>query len=197
VVLNFEAQGYETAADPALSAAGSGRKRNLAVAEKLWTQELAIIDQAIKRDSLDEDLQLSRADALLRLGTIHSILHSVADSAAMAKKGIAGLKELARKEQASSLILDMAASDLLMVEPASLRDPRFAAACAERAVALNHRKTPSMLLTLAQAYRASGQTEKSRATASEALALLPAPQPGSAKPRIRKLLELQLQVGNS
>jgi tetratricopeptide (TPR) repeat protein len=197
VVLNFEALGYETAADPALAVAGSDRRRNLAAAEKLWTQDLAIIDQAIKHDPLDEDMQVSRADALLRLGTIHSILHSASGSVAMAKKGIAGLKELARKEQASSLVLDIAASDLLMVEPASLRDPQFAAACAERAVALNHRKTPSMLLTLAQAYRASGQTEKSRATANEALALLPAPQPGSAKPRIRKLLELQLQAGNS
>jgi hypothetical protein len=115
----------------------------------------------------------------------------------MAKIGIAGLKELTAKEQASALVLDMAASDLLMVEPASLRDPKFAAACAERAVTLNHRKTPSMLLTLAQAYRASGQTEKSHATAQEALALLPAPQPDSVKPRIRKLLELQLQAGNS
>jgi tetratricopeptide (TPR) repeat protein len=197
VVLNFEALGFETAADPALAVAGSDRRRNLAAAEKLWTQELEIIDQAIKHDPLDEDMQLSRADALLRLGTIHSILHSAAGSVAMAKKGIAGLKELARKEQASSLILDMTASDLLMVEPASLRDPQFAAACAERAVTLNHRKTPAMLLTLAQAYRAFGQTEKSRATASEALALLPAPQPGSVKPRIRKLLELQLQAGNS
>jgi tetratricopeptide (TPR) repeat protein len=197
VVLNFEALGYETAADPALAVAGSDRRRNLVAAEKLWTQELEIIDQAIKHDPVDEDMQLSRADALLRLGTIHSILHSAAGYEAMAKKGIAGLKDLARKEQASALVLDMAASDLLMVEPASLRDPLFAVACAERAVSLNHRKTPSMLLTLAQAYRASGQAEKSRATASEALALLPAPQPGSAKPRIRKLLELQLQPGNS
>jgi tetratricopeptide (TPR) repeat protein len=160
-------------------------------------QVLEIIDQAIKHDPVNEDMQISKADALLRLGTIHSILHTAADSAAMAKKGIAGLKELALKEEASSLILDMAASDLLMVEPASLRDPQFAVSCAERAVALNHRKTPSLLLTLAQAYRASGQTEKSRATASEALALLPAPQPGSAKPRIRKLLELQLEPGKS
>jgi tetratricopeptide (TPR) repeat protein len=197
VVLNFEALGFEIAADPALAVAGSDRRRNLAAAEKLWTQELAIIDQATKRDSQDTDLQLSRADALLRQGTIHSILHSAAGSVTMAKKGIADLKELARKEQASALVLDMAASDLLMVEPASLRDPLFAVSCAERAVTLNHRKTPSMLLTLAQAYRASGQTEKSRATASEALALLPAPQPGSVKPRIRKLLELQLQAGNS
>jgi tetratricopeptide (TPR) repeat protein len=197
VVLNFEALSYETAADPALAATSSSRRRNLATAEKLWTQELAIIDQAIKHDSQDENMQLSRADALLRLGTIHSILHTGADSKAMAKQGIAGLKELARKEQASALVLDMAASDLLMVEPVSLRDPQFAVSCSERAVTLNHRKTPSMLLTLAQAYRATGQTEKSRATASEALALLPAPQPGSAKPRIRKLLELQLKAGKS
>jgi tetratricopeptide (TPR) repeat protein len=197
VVLNFEAQSFETAADPALASTGSGRGRNLAAAEKLWTQELEIIDQAIKRDTQDTDLQISRADALVRLGTIHSILHSAAGSLAMAKKGIAGLKELTAKEQASALVLDMAGSDLLMVEPASLRDPKFAVYCAERAVALNHRKTPSMLLTLAQAYRASGQTEKSRATAREALALLPAPQPGSSKPRIRKLLELQLQAGKT
>jgi len=197
VVLNFEALGYETAADPALAVTGSDRRCNLVAAEKLWMQVLEIIDQAIKHDPVNEDMQISKADALLRLGTIHSILHTAADSAAMAKKGIAGLKELALKEEASSLILDMAASDLLMVEPASLRDPQFAVSCAERAVALNHRKTPSLLLTLAQAYRASGQTEKSRATASEALALLPAPQPGSAKPRIRKLLELQLEPGKS
>ncbi|MGO9775217.1 MAG: protein kinase domain-containing protein [Terracidiphilus sp.] len=197
VVLNFEAQSYESAADPALAVAGSNRRKDLAAAEKLWTQELAIIDQAIKHDPQDEDMQLSKADALLRLGTIHSILHSAAASVAMAKTGIAGLKELARKEQASSLVLDMTASDLLMVEPASLRDPLFAVSCAERAVALNHRKTPSMLLTLAQAYRASGQAEKSSATAYEALALLPAPQPGNVKPRIRKLLELQLQAGTS
>jgi hypothetical protein len=50
-----------------------------------------------------------------------------------------------------------------------------------------------MLLTLAQAYRAAGQTEKSRATANEAMALLPAPRPGDLKPNIRKLLEVQAQ----
>jgi hypothetical protein len=53
---------------------------------------------------------------------------------------------------------------------------------------------PSMLLTLAQAYRASGQIEKSRTTATEGLALLPALQPGGVKPRIRKLLEIQTQT---
>jgi serine/threonine protein kinase len=191
VVLNFEAQGYEAAADPVLGAAMTDRRRNLADAQKLWIQILKIIDQAMKQDSSDEDWLISKADAEVRLATIQSILHQAGGSLAMAKQGIAGLKALTGMEQASSLILDMAASDMLMVEPASLRDPRYAVVCAERAAALSHRKTPSILLTLAQAYRAIGQTEKSRATANEALALLPPPQPGSMKPRIRKLLEAQ------
>jgi hypothetical protein len=70
----------------------------------------------------------------------------------------------------------------------------LAVACAERTVALSHRQLPSYLLTLAQAYRASGQIEKARATANEGLALLPALQPGSVKPKIRKLLEIQTQI---
>jgi len=56
-------------------------------------------------------------------------------------------------------------------------------------VAMSHATTPSSLLTLAQAYRASGQIEKSRTAAREGMALLPALQPGSVKPNIRKLLE--------
>ena len=89
------------------------------------------------------------------------------------------------------MTLDQAANAFLKAQPASLGDPQFAVSCAERAVALSRRQRPTMLLTLAQAYRATGQTEKRRATAREALALLPAPQPGSVKPNIRKLLEIQ------
>jgi hypothetical protein len=54
---------------------------------------------------------------------------------------------------------------------------------------------PSMLLTLGQAYRATGQREKSRAAAKEGLALLPAVEAGGVKPRIRRLLEIQAQGG--
>jgi tetratricopeptide (TPR) repeat protein len=196
LVLNREAAGFEAAADPALAVAGSDRRRNLAAAEKLLTEVVAVTDRATKRDPSNEDWLESQADAEVRLGTIRSILHTGSDSRLMLKKGIASLKELSRKDQASSTILEMAASNLLVVEPVSLREPRFAVACAERAVALSHRKTPSMLVTLAQAYRASGQAEKSRITAVEGLALLPAPQPGSVKSRIRKLLEIQAQTEN-
>jgi hypothetical protein len=55
-------------------------------------------------------------------------------------------------------------------------------------------KIPSGLLALAQAYRACGQIEKSRITAKEGLALLPAFQPGSIKPNICKRLEKEAQT---
>jgi hypothetical protein len=58
-------------------------------------------------------------------------------------------------------------------------------------VTLNHRQSPSELLILAEAYRAAGQIDKSRAAAEEGLALLSPFQPGSVKPNIRKLLEIQ------
>jgi len=81
------------------------------------------------------------------------------------------------------------------VEPAALRNPQYAVACAEREVAMSHGREPSKPLTLAQAYRASGQIEKSRTTAEEGLALLPTPQPRSVKPNIRELLEKASSVG--
>jgi hypothetical protein len=87
------------------------------------------------------------------------------------------------------MVLDQAANAFLTAEPVSLRNPQFAVSCAEREVAMSRGKIPSRLLTLARAYRASGQMEKSRAIVDEGLALLPALVPGSVKPNIRKLLE--------
>jgi tetratricopeptide (TPR) repeat protein len=194
VDLNAEAEGFEDAADPALAADPGDRRRNLAAAEKLLTQVAAIMEKATRLDPTNEAWKAIQADAQVRLATIQTVLHNSGDSGALAKTGIAALRDLARKDQAPPLVLDGAARDFLKVEPASLRDPQFAVSCAEREVALSHRQSPSALLTLAQAYRASGQTEKSRATAKEGLALLPAPQPGGVKPNIRKLLEIQAQT---
>jgi hypothetical protein len=111
--------------------------------------------------------------------------------AAILAAGIATLREMAAKDQAAPEILNQAADAFLNAEPASLRNPSFALACAERAVALNHRQSPSELLILAQAYRAAGQIDRSRAATEEGLALLPPLELGSVKPNIRKLLEIQ------
>jgi hypothetical protein len=134
-----------------------------------------------------------QADAQVRLATVQSSLRGAGASQELAKTGIASLKSLASKDQASPTVLEQAANDILKVEPASLKDPQFALSCAERAAALTHRKTPSIMLTLAQAYRATNQVDKSRATANEGLALLPAWRTGTAKSGTRKLLEIQAQ----
>ncbi|HEY6350170.1 MAG TPA: hypothetical protein VI636_12255 [Candidatus Angelobacter sp.] len=132
----------------------------------------------------------------VRLATIRATLGEPGNSAALARKGLAVLKDLAEKDQASPATLDHAVSSILTVEPASLREPALAAMWAERGVALSHRKIPAWLLLLAQAYRSAGQAEKGRAAANEGLALLPNWQPAEPKPRIRKLLEREARTGD-
>ena len=191
VILNDEALGFETAAEPALAAAGGDRRLSLATDEQLLIRTAEIIDKMLKQDPSNENWRTVQADAQVRLATVQSILHTSGDRQELAKAGIATLKDLAMKSQASPMTLNQAANALLKVEPAFLRDPEFAVLCAERSVALSRWQTPSLLLTLAQAYRAAGQIDKSRTAASEGLALLPPSQPGSVRPRLRKLLEIE------
>jgi hypothetical protein len=188
-----EAYAYEIAADPALGASPSDRRRNLASAQEPLVKNIAVLERLLKQDPSRFILRSDLADAQVYLGSIQTILHGPGESVELVKKGLATFRDLVKKSQDSPSILDLAAQDFLFAEPATLKDPQLAVSCAEREAVLSHRKMPDLLLTLAQAYRAAGQIEKSRATAKEGLALLPVPQPGSVKPRIRKLLEIQAQ----
>jgi tetratricopeptide (TPR) repeat protein len=189
VVLNDEAMAFADAADPVLASAPNDRARNLAAAADLFAKVVDITGKMLLQDPSNENWRSVLADAQVHLGTTQAELHHAGDSASIAGKGIATMRELAKKDDASPMILDQAAGELISVQPASLRDPRFAVGCAVRAVAISHGQRPSELLTLAQAYRTFGQIDKSRAMAKQGLALLPPMQPGSTKPRIRKLLE--------
>jgi hypothetical protein len=182
-------------ADPALGASANDRRRSLMAAENVLPEEISVLDKLIKQGSAQDELQPFLADAQVNLGSIQSILHRKGDSIQLVRKGLANWRKLASKNQNSSTVLDDAAQDFLFAEPSSMKNPQIAVQCAERAVALSHRRLPSRLLTLAQAYRAAGQQDRSRAAAKEGLALLPFPRPGSVKPRIRKLLEAQAQSG--
>jgi tetratricopeptide (TPR) repeat protein len=193
VVLNDEALCFEAAANPLLAVSPNDRRKNLSAAEKLLSEALTLIGKMLSQDPANETWKSVQADAQVRLGSIEFELHNTGDSAALAQKGLSTMKELVSKDQVSPMILDQAANAFATVKPVSLRDPELAVSCAEREVALNHRKAPFKLLSLAQAYRATGQLEKSRATAAEGLALLPALPPGGVKPSIRKLLEIQAQ----
>src|SRR5580692_8285109 len=191
IALDDEAVAYKEAANPDLAAPGSDRKGNLSAEASLLTQVVAMTQSMLKRSPSDGEWKSVLADAQVKLGTARSLLRGRGDSAAIAKTGMAALREMATKDQAAPRILDQAADAFLTVEPDSLRDPAFALACAERAVTLNRRQSPSELLILAEAYRATGQIDKSHAAAEEGLALLSPLEPGSIKPNIRKLLEIQ------
>jgi eukaryotic-like serine/threonine-protein kinase len=193
IVLDDEAMAYKDAANPDLAAPGSDRRRNLSAEENLLTQVVAMTQSMLKRSPSDDEWKSILDDAEVNLGTAQFLLREPGDSAAIAKTGIAALRELATRDQAAPRILIQTADAFLTVEPASLRDPAFALECAERSVALNHRQSPSELLILAEAYRAVGQIDQSRAAAEEGLALLSPLEPGSVKPDIRKLLEIQVR----
>ena len=134
------------------------------------------------------------ADDQVRLSTVEQDLNISDDSAALAATGLATLKELAAKHPNSLLIIDSEVAALLNVKPVTLRDSSLTIACAEREALLTKRKRPSVLLSLAQAYRSAGQMEQSRAAAKEGLALLPVVSAGTPLPRTRKLLELEAEA---
>jgi tetratricopeptide (TPR) repeat protein len=192
-VLDDEAKSYEDAADPVLAAKPGEWRASLIQAEKKLAEATTDLERLLKQDSANDVWKALLASIQVRISVVAGILHNPGVSDESSRKALAALKEVAGKNQVSPMVLDQAANAFLTVEPASLRSPQFALACAEREVAMSHATTPSRLLTLAQAYRASGQIEKGRATAKEGLALLPALQPGSVKPNIRKLLENEAQ----
>ena len=192
--LSYSSRNFLTEADPALTSSASDRRQALISAERSLTEEAAVSGKLMKQEGSESAWKLFLADAQINLGSVQFMLHRGGNSAELVKKGLATYKDLIKKNPASPTILDDAAQEFLYAEPASLKDPRLAVSCAESAVALTHRRVPTKLLTLAQAYRAAGQIEKSRAVAREGLALLPPQQPGSVKPRIRKLLEILAQT---
>ena len=190
-----EANGYEYAADPDLAAAPEDRRRNLAAAADLFARALPLVEKVLRHEPSSDDWNETLAEVQVHMGAVRTGLGSPADGAVFIKTGLASLKKLADRADSPPATLQETAQSFLLADAQAHEDSRLVVSFAERAVQLSHRQSPSMLLTLAQAYRAAGQSDKSRATAREALALLPAEQPGSAKPRLRKLLEIQAQTG--
>jgi tetratricopeptide (TPR) repeat protein len=187
------ASSYEDAANPALAEAPDDRRHNLLMARQLWEQAAATIQQILKQDTSHQDWMAELAAAQVHIAGIRIALHDPGDTETSSRAGLAVLKSFAVKDGASVRMLGLYVTAVLNIEHGVLRDRQFASSCAEREVALTHRKDVESLLWLAQVYRANGQFEKSRITASEGLALLPAPKPGGGKSNMRKLLEIQMQ----
>ncbi len=196
VILNDEAGTYDDEAGDTLAPPQRTEKERhtyLIHGRDLYAQCVSLFDRMLKRDPTNANWRVQQAYAEVKVGSMSQQLHEAGDGASLSRKGMATLKELAAKPDASVMVLDYAFDAALIVEPVELRDPPFALACAEREVALGHRQIPSGFLALARSSRAAGQVGKAHAAAKDGLALLPAPRPGEGKGRIQKLLEAELR----
>jgi tetratricopeptide (TPR) repeat protein len=185
-----EADLYEYAANPILVAQESDRNHNLMTACRALRAYAGAIEELLQQSPGDSDNRAELASVTIRLDVVQRQLGLKSDPAQI-QNALNILRTGAKDKSASPMILDLVVASFLRSEPRLRKDSRFSLSCAERGVALTHRKTPAWLLSLAQVYRATGQTEQSRLTANEGLALLPAWQAGTPKPRIRKLLETE------
>jgi len=185
-VLMGAALNYENAAVPLLAAAPAQRSQNLQVALNFMLQEKAILQQILQTQPGNTGFRAELANVEVHIGVIQQRLRNQHESEPQTKAALDLLRNVVANDKASPMLLDLTVDAFLLAEPISLQDPGFTLTCAKRGVALTHRKAPAWMLSLAQAYRSAGQSEKARATATEGLTLLPA---GAAGSRIFKLLE--------
>ena len=197
VVLDDEAGSYDDAASPTLAAPSADpeaeRRKNLQESKALYAETIGILDRLLKLNPANERWATYRAYAQVKVGTMGLELHEPGDWAGMSRQGMEFLRAAALKPDASAMALDDAGESAVFIEPAALRDPELAVTCAERGIEMSHHQRPTAAESLARAYRAAGQVEKSRAAAREGLALLPPLRAGDPKSRVRKLLEFQLR----
>jgi len=187
----FQASMYESAANPALSAAAADRPRSLQLAEASLRQALASVDGMLRQIPGDIDRQAERANLQVRIADCRHELHEADTVFSDPGPALEKLRSLASSGQASPHVVSLAFTSWFEVEPASLRSPEYTLTLAQRLVALTHRKAAEGLLALAEAFRAAGKPDQSRTVALEGLALLPSPKMNTPIPRIRKLLSLE------
>ncbi len=197
VILDDEAGTWDDAGGQTLAPAGQGSPADRAKAQlaafHLYSQTAAVLERIARLGTSNENDRVQLAFTRLKAADLGQQLNQPGDWASQSKKELETLKELARHPDASPLALDYALEAALEVLPKSLRDPAFALDCAQRRAAMSQRRSASGLISLAQAYRAIGQTDQARQAAHEGLALLPAWHAGQPKSRSRRLLEDQLQ----
>lgn len=195
-LLMNETLSYETAADPLLAAPGSSTKTNLAAAEKFEAERAGVLERLLTFHPEDVTIRQELAGVTIRL-------HALQNAAGSANPGnlpkdraaLQLLKSAADNSKASPLQLDIAFHAFTEAMPISLRDSAEAVRYAERGAALTHHKDASWLLSLAQAYRASGNSAQAIASAKEGLALLPN-DPDEQNFRLRKLLHVEASGGD-
>lgn len=190
--LSREAEAYQERAAGIFHEEGTNRRADAANALKVLSEQRSRLEEILRVEPHNGNWESKLGMVLIDMGRQQHALHLDDGSMDLARRGVAILKEVAQRPDAQVYQLFDAANGLVSVEPSSLREPTLAVKYAERIVEGSSYHNPEFLLTLANAYRADGETAKARAAAKAGLELLPPETSTTVMSRVRKLLHAQL-----
>jgi serine/threonine protein kinase len=188
-LLTNEILSYEAAADPSLAAPGSSNKTTLAALKQFEAERMDVLKRLLQNSPQNAALQQEHASVTV----VSDSLQTSSDPAALQqdRAALKLLESAAADSKSSTMQLDLAYRAFTRAKPDTLRDPAAALRCAQRGVLVTHSKDASWLLSLAQAYSATGDAIQAASTAKDGLALLPN-DTANQNFRLRKLLQAQL-----
>jgi tetratricopeptide (TPR) repeat protein len=190
--LSREAECYQDRAAGIFPEEGADRTADEKNALKVLSEQRSLLEEILRIEPHNGNWESQLGMVLVDMGRQQHALQRPKESIELSQKGLAILKEVARRPDVQAYQLFDAANGLITVEPVELREPDLAVKYAERIVEASSRHNPEFLLTLAQAYRAAGQSAKARAAAKEGLSLLPPETSVTVMSRVRKLLHTQI-----
>jgi tetratricopeptide (TPR) repeat protein/predicted Ser/Thr protein kinase len=190
--LSRESECYQDRAAGIFPEAGADRDADAKNAFRVLSEERSLLEEVLLVEPHNGNWESKLGMVLIDMGRQQRALQRPKGSLELAQEGLAILKELARRPDVQAYQLFDTVNGLITVEPPQLREPVLAVKYAERIVDASSRRNPEFLLTLAEAYRAAGQTAKARAAAKDGLALLPPESSATVMSRVRKLLHVQI-----
>jgi eukaryotic-like serine/threonine-protein kinase len=190
--LSRENEAYQERAAGIFPEEGANPMSDAASAVKVLAEQRSLLEQVLRVEPHNGNWESKLGMVLIDTGRQQRALHRERGSLELAQKGIAILKEVARRPDVQAYQLFDVANGLITVEPPQLREPVLAVNYAERIVDASSHRNPEFLLTLAEAYRAAGQPAKARGAAERGLSLLPPETSATVMSRVRKLLRAQL-----
>ena len=189
-LLGTEALTRQYAAGPAQAQDPADRRRNLQAAAGLLEHLIQVLQQILKQSPSQQPWVSSLASTKIQLDAVRYALGLPGQDDAGARSDLATLRKFAEAPQATADDIDLAVRAYLQVQPRTLSEPARAVHLAEQGVNLTHRRSPSYLLLLAQAYLAAGDNVRAEATANEGLSHLNDRSQQGDKVRLRRLLRL-------
>jgi non-specific serine/threonine protein kinase/serine/threonine-protein kinase len=174
-----------------IAAVQRNRPLNLEKSRQFYKLGTVVLERMLKLDPTNVHWKGELAYAQVKVGELGMELHPSSEAIAWSRKGLATLREMERKGQLSSMMLNNASVIFATVSPENLRDPQLAVTMAKEVISRTDRRDPSKLLSLAWAYRANGQPIQARAAAAEGLALLPPFHAGDRESRLHRELALE------